>query len=78
MATEPARPADDAPGRVDLLVVRAPADVLEPAEPPPPTAASRVPGRALTLLMSHDGWIAVAILAVAVVVVFVLGLWFTR
>lgn len=78
MSVEPAQLADDAAGRVELIVVRAPADVLEPAEPPAPDPAARPAGEVLGGVMSHGGWIAVGILAVVLVALFVVGLWFTH
>ena len=59
-------------------MTRPPADVLEPAEPQPPVPAVRAAARAAERLMSFDGWIAVAILAAALIAIFVLGLWFTH
>lgn len=70
--------ADDAPGRVELFVVRSPADVLEPADPPAPVSPAHPTGQVIARLMGYEGWIAVAILAAALIGIFVLGLWFTR
>ena len=75
---EPAQLADDAAGRVEIIAIRAPADVLEPAdavaEPAPPPVESRT----LTLLLSEDGWIAIGVLAAILVVLFLIGLRFTH
>lgn len=59
-------------------MARPPADVLEPVDPPAPTTPPRPAMRAVARLMSRAGWIAVAILAAALIAIFVLGLWFTR
>ena len=77
MTVERAQLAADAAGRVEVVVLRPPADVLEPAEPAPPPMA-RGESRLLAGLMIYDGWVAIATLAALLVVVFVLGLWFTR
>lgn len=72
---ERTRLAEDAAGRVELIVLHAPADVLEPtAEPPLP----RVESRLAPSLMRWEGWLAVGLVAAVLAVVFVIGLWFTR
>ena len=77
MTVERAQLAADAPGRVEVVALRPPADVLEPAEPAPPPVERRE-SRVLAAVMAYDGWVAIAILAALLVVVFVLGLWLTR
>ena len=77
ITVERARLAEDAAGRVELLVLHAPADVLEPADPVA-AAPERPVGRFLTALMHHDGWLAVGILGAALVLIFVIGLWLTH
>ena len=77
VTVERAQLAADAPGRVEVVVLRPPADVLEPAEPAPPPV-ERGESLLLTRLMIYDGWVAIATLAALLVAVFVLGLWFTR
>lgn len=74
---ERAQLAEDAAGRVELLVLRAPADVLEPAEAVAP-APPRPVGRFVTDLMRYEGWLAVGVLVAVLAAVFVVGLWFTR
>ena len=74
---ERARLAEDAAGRVELIVLRTPGDVLEPADPVAP-AAERPVGRFLTGLMRRDGWLAVGVLAAALTVIFIIGLWLTH
>ena len=74
---EPVQLAEDAAGRVEVIAIRAPADVLEPSEPvaePIPPAESRT----LQMLLSEDGWIAMGVLAAILVVVFLIGLRFTH
>jgi len=74
----PADIPEDAPGRVAFIAVRAPEDrvapnqVTEPAKP----AASRPEPPAW--LIEWGGWIAVGGLGVLLVVLFLIGLAFTR
>lgn len=77
MTVERAQLAADAAGRVEVVVLRPPADVLEPAEPAPPPVERRE-NRVLSAVMVHDGWVAIAVLAALLTVVFVLGLWLTH
>lgn len=74
---ERAQLAADAAGRVEVVALRPPADVLEPAEPAPPPV-ERPESRVLSVVMSYDGWVAGATLAALLTVVFVLGLWLTH
>jgi len=73
---EPAELPEDAAGRVDVIAVRAPADVLDtvetPAQPPP------AEGPALRVLLMRDGWIAIGVLAAVLAIVFVIGMVFTH
>lgn len=77
MTVERAQLAADAAGRVEVVALRPQADVLEPAEPAPPPVEPRE-SRLLAAVMINDGWVVIAILAMLLVVVFVLGLWLTR
>ena len=77
MAVERAQLAADAAGRVEVIALRPPADVLEPPEPEPPPVARRE-SRVLSWVMSYEGWAAIAGLAVLLAVVFILGLWLTH
>lgn len=77
ITVERARLAADAAGRVEVIALRPPADVLEPVEPAPPPV-ERTEGRVLSRLMIHDGWVAIGSLAVLLAAVFVLGLWLTH
>lgn len=77
MTVERAQLAADAAGRVEVVALRPPADVLEPAEPAPPPV-ERAESRLLASVMIYGGWVAIAVLAGLLVVVFVLGLWLTH
>ena len=80
MTVERAQLAADAAGRVEVVALRPPVDVLEPAEPaePLPPPVERRENRVLSAVMVYDGWVAIAVLAALLTVVFVLGLWFTH
>ena len=69
---------EDAAGRVELIVMRPPADVLEKAEQTAPAAATHRVARMAAQLMSYDGWMATGVLAVVLVAIFVIGLWSTH
>lgn len=70
---DPAELPDDAPGRVKLITVEAPADILDsPAAP-----AAPVP-HASSLLAAGGGWIPVAVAGVVIVAIFVIGMLLTR
>ena len=77
MTVERAHLAADAAGRVEVVALRPPADVLEPAEPAPPPV-ERQESRVLSAVMIHDGWVAVGVLAAVLALVFALGLWLTH
>jgi hypothetical protein len=68
--TAPVDLPEDAPGRVEFIVVRAPADVDEPLAPPPPPAPS---GFSWEVLRVGSGWVAVAVLAVILILIYVVG-----
>ena len=70
---DPAELPEDAPGRVKLITVEAPADIVDAPAPPPPLAA-----RSPSLLAAGGGWIAVAVAGALIVVVFVIGMLLTR
>lgn len=76
---DPADVPEDAPGRVALIAVRAPDDSLESRPTSSPDAATRSPAAWMAPLISAwGGWLLVALLAAALLVVFVIGLAFTR
>ena len=74
---DPADIPEDAEGRVEVLAVRAPADVIDPGEYPPEPPPAQ-PSRVVEALLSHGGWIAVGGLAAAIVILFVLGMTLVR
>jgi hypothetical protein len=70
---DPAELPEDAPGRVKLITVEAPADILDaPGSAKPPAA------RSLSLLAAREGWIAVAVAGVLIVALFIVGMLLTR
>jgi len=70
---DPAELPDDAPGRVKLITVEAPADIVDaPAPLAPPVT------RSPSLLAAGGGWIAVAVAGVVIVAIFVVGMLLTR
>jgi len=62
---------------VEVLAVRAPADVIDPGERPPEVVAV-TPSRVVEALLQHGGWIAVGVLGAVIVVLFVLGMTLIR
>jgi hypothetical protein len=72
---DPAELPEDAPGRVKLIVVEAPADIVDaPAAPPPRIAQSASP----SLLATAGGWIPVAVAGAVIVAIFIVGMLLTR
>lgn len=72
---DPAELPEDAAGRVTLISVDAPTDILGtpgaiPSAPPVTTSPS--------VLAAADGWVVVAIAGVVIVVIFVVGMLLTR
>lgn len=70
---DPAELPEDAPGRVKLITVEAPADVLDA----PPAPAPR-PAPSASLLAAGGGWIPVAVAGVVIVAIFVIGMLLTH
>jgi hypothetical protein len=70
---DPAELPEDAPGRVKLIAVDAPADVLDA-----PAAVPRTSARARLLLAAGDGWIPVAVAGVVIVAIFIVGMVLTH
>ena len=70
---DPAELPEDAPGRVKLIAVDAPADILDAPAAAPPT-----PARASALLGAGDGWIPVAVAGVLIVAIFIVGMLLTH
>jgi hypothetical protein len=69
---DPAELPEDAPGRVKLIAVAAPADILDA---PAPAAAGPAPvERSQSLLAVAGGWVPVAVAGAVIVVIFVIGM----
>ncbi len=71
---DPAELPEDAPGRVKLIAVAAPADILDAPAPTATPVAERSP----SLLAASGGWVAVAVAGAVIVVIFVIGMLLTR
>jgi hypothetical protein len=70
---DPAELPEDAPGRVKLITVEAPADIIDA----PDAAAPRV-ARSPSLLAAGGGWIAVAVAGAVIVAIFIVGMLLIR
>ncbi len=75
---DPAELPEDAPGRVKLIAVAAPADILAAPAPAPAPAPLPAVDRAPSLLAAGGGWIPVAVAGVVIVVIFVIGMLLIR
>ena len=72
---EPAELPEDATGRVKLISVAAPADVVDaPAAARPGPVVATAP----SLLAEGDGWIAVAVAGTIIVLLFLAGMLLTH
>lgn len=72
---DPAELPEDAAGRVTLISVDAPTDILgTPDAIPSAPAAAAAP----SVLAAADGWMVVAIAGVVIVIIFVVGMLLTR
>jgi hypothetical protein len=72
---DPAELPEDAPGRVKLIAVAAPADILDaPAPASAPPAVERSP----SVLGAAGGWIPVAVAGAVIVAIFVIGMLLFR
>ncbi len=71
---DPAELPEDAPGRVKLIAVAAPADIVDAPAP----AAPAIVDRSLSLLAAGGGWVPVAVAGAVIVVIFVIGMLLTR
>ena len=65
--------AEDAEGRVEFIVARVPGDRDEDSPAPPPMPPFPTGGLASGALNAASGWVAVAVLAAALVVIFLVG-----
>jgi hypothetical protein len=70
---DPAELPEDAPGRVKLISVEAPADIIDAPGPVAPPVA-----RSPSLMTVAGGWIPVAVAGVVILAIFVLGMVLTR
>jgi len=70
---DPADIPEDAAGRIEVIAIRAPADVIDPGEAEAP-AESAQPSRVAAMLMAYDGWVTVAAVVAIVAVLFVIGM----
>ena len=72
---DPAELPEDAAGRVTLITVEAPTDILgTPGAIPSPPPVAIAP----SILTASDGWVVVAIAGVAIVAIFVVGMLLTH
>jgi hypothetical protein len=71
---DPAELPEDAPGRVKLIAVDAPADIVDAPVPAAPPRTSPRP----SLLAAGGGWIPVAVAGALIVAIFVIGMLLTR
>jgi hypothetical protein len=69
---DPAELPEDAPGRVALIAVEAPDDIVGTpgAAPSAPVVAS--------ILGAYEGWLAVGVAGLVIVAIFVVGMLLTR
>jgi hypothetical protein len=74
---DPADVPDDAAGRIEVIAVRAPADVLDAGEAEPEAAPSINP-RTVAWLLSYQGWVAAGVLVAILLVLFIIGMKVTH
>ena len=72
---DPAELPEDAPGRVKLIVVEAPADIVDAPPGPAPRVA---PSSSPSLLAAGGGWIPVAVAGAVIVAIFIVGMLLTQ
>lgn len=70
---DPAELPEDAPGRVKLITVEAPADIIDAPAAPAPRLAP-----AASLLAAGGGWVAVAVAGAVIVAIFIIGMLLIR
>lgn len=70
---DPAELPEDAPGRVKLISVAAPDDIVDA-----PVAVAPQMARSPALLAAGGGWIPVAVAGAVIVVIFIVGMLLTR
>ena len=77
----PVEMPEDAPGRIELIVIRAPEDRDEPlpeTEGMPAPVAARRRGPLASLPVEAAGWVAVSVLGVLLIAAFLVGIAVTR
>jgi hypothetical protein len=72
---DPAELPEDAPGRVALITVEAPNDIVGV---PGFAAPAPVPARESAILAAGGGWVVVGVTGLVIVAIFVLGMLLTR
>jgi hypothetical protein len=70
---DPADIPDDARGRVELIAVRAPADVVEDTVETPPPPPEPATGLVATLLRT-DAWVVAGVIMAVLLAVFIIGM----
>lgn len=76
---DPVDVPEDAAGRVEVLAVRAPADVFDPGDrPEDETAQPAAPSKLVETLLTADAWVAAGVVAGVVLVLFLIGMLLTR
>ncbi|MHB8490009.1 MAG: hypothetical protein ACYDC4_12615 [Candidatus Dormibacteria bacterium] len=70
---DPAELPEDAPGRVKLISVAAPADIVDA-----PAAVAPLTARSPALLAAGGGWVPVTVAGAVIVVLFIVGMLLTR
>ncbi len=73
---DPAELPDDAPGRVKVISVAAPDDVLDAPAPAPEPAVSAP--ESPSMLAAGGGWFVVGAAGIVIVLIFVVGMLLTR
>jgi hypothetical protein len=76
---DPADVPDDAAGRIEVIAVRAPADVLDAGDAEPAAApAPSINPRTVAWLLSYHGWVAAGVLVAILLVLFIIGMKVTH
>lgn len=73
---DPAELPEDAAGRVTLIAVEAPPDIMGP--PPAPPSAPQPVVASSQALAAGGGWVAVAVAGAVIVAIFIVGMLLIR